>query len=178
MNSGLGLSQPQVFACPKWGEMINTSMTVCAYCNAPVDPQWASWAANAQATITSAFNHANNLMLAARGMIALLLASYIPCGGNIAAIALVVMIFAFPVLVLIWFAKYQWGLQAIDKNHADLKQSRGRILKASIVYRLKNSGRRVPNRTGLEQKNVGQKNQASQVERYFSARHFSAAPNF
>jgi uncharacterized protein (DUF433 family) len=25
---------------------------------------------------------------------------------------------------------------------------------------------------------VGQKNQASQVERYFSARHFSAAPNF
>jgi hypothetical protein len=46
------------------------------------------------------------------------------------------------------------------------------------AYRLKNSGRRVPNRTGLEQKNVGQKNQASQVERYFSARHFSAAPNF
>jgi hypothetical protein len=46
------------------------------------------------------------------------------------------------------------------------------------LYRLKNSGRRVPNRTGLEQKNVGQKNQASQVERYFSARHFSAAPNF
>jgi hypothetical protein len=45
-------------------------------------------------------------------------------------------------------------------------------------YRLKNSGRRVPNRTGLEQKNVRQKNQASQVERYFSARHFSAAPNF
>jgi hypothetical protein len=45
-------------------------------------------------------------------------------------------------------------------------------------YCLKNSGRRVPNRTGLEQKNVGQKNQASQVERYFSAWHFSAAPNF
>jgi hypothetical protein len=50
--------------------------------------------------------------------------------------------------------------------------------KIRIKYRLKNSGRRVPNRTGLEQKNVGQKNQASQVERYFSARHFSAAPNF
>jgi hypothetical protein len=48
----------------------------------------------------------------------------------------------------------------------------------NISYRLKNSGRHVPNRTGLEQKNVGQKNQASQVERYFSARHFSAAPNF
>jgi hypothetical protein len=30
-------------------------------------------------------------------------------------------------------------------------------------------------RTGLEQKNVRQKNQ---VDRYFSARHFSAALNF
>jgi hypothetical protein len=53
-----------------------------------------------------------------------------------------------------------------------------RVSSPTERYRLKNSGRRVPNRTGLEQKNVGQKNQASQVERYFSARHFSAAPNF
>jgi hypothetical protein len=109
-------------------------MTHCAFCNTPVDPQWAAWAANAQGTITSAFNNANNIMLAARAMIALLLASYIPCGGNIAAIALIAMIFVFPILVLIWFAKYQWGLQGIDKNHADLRQSRGRILKASIIY--------------------------------------------
>jgi hypothetical protein len=134
MDSSLGLSQPQVFACPKCGEMINTSMTVCAFCNAPVDPQWAAWAANAQATITSGFNHANNLMLAARGTAALMLASFIPCGGNIALIAFIVMIFAFPVLILIWFSKYQWGLQGIDKDHADLKQSRSRILKASIVW--------------------------------------------
>jgi hypothetical protein len=54
----------------------------------------------------------------------------------------------------------------------------GAVNEPVFVYRLKNSGRRVPNRTGLEQKNVGQKNQALQVERYFSARHFSAAPNF
>jgi len=134
MGSILGQSDAKVFACPKCGEMINTSMAQCAYCNAPVDPQWAAWAANAQATIASAFNHANNIMLAARGMAVLLLASYFPCGGNIAAIALIAMIFAFPILVLIWFSKYQWGLQGIDKNHDDLKQSRSRILKASIVY--------------------------------------------
>ena len=134
MDSTLGQSQPQIFACPKCGEMINTSMIQCAFCHAPVDSQWAAWAANAQTTISRAFNHANNIMLAARGMIALLLASYIPCGGTIAAIALVVMIFAFPILVLIWFAKYQWGLQGIDKNHADFKQSRRRILMASITW--------------------------------------------
>ncbi len=134
MGSILGQSDAQVFACPKCGEMINTSMTQCAYCNAPVDPQWAAWAAGAQATISSAFNHANNIMLAARGMAVLMLASYLPCGGNIAAIALIAMIFVFPILVLIWFSKYQWGLQGIDKNHEDLKQSRSRILKASIIY--------------------------------------------
>jgi hypothetical protein len=114
--------------------MINTSMAQCAYCAAPVDPQWAAWAANAQATITSAFNHANNIMLAARGMAVLLLASFLPCGGNIAAIALWAMIFVFPILVLIWFSKYQWSLQGIDKNHEDFKQSRRRILNASIIY--------------------------------------------
>ena len=134
MDSGLGLSQPQVFACPKCGEMINTSMTVCAFCNAPVDPQWAAWAANAQATITSAFNHANNIMIAARALIVLFLASFIPCGGFVAGIGFNVLLLAFPILVLIWFAKYQWGLQGIDKNHSDLKQARQRIIKASIIW--------------------------------------------
>jgi hypothetical protein len=62
------------------------------------------------------------------------------------------------------------------RQHEDLYKKQPQY--ADESYRLKNSGRRVPNRTGLEQKNVGQKNQASQVERYFSARHFSAAPNF
>lgn len=72
MSSILGQSDPQVFACPKCGEMINTSMARCAYCNAPVEPQWARWAANAQATIASAFNHANNIMNVARALIAFL----------------------------------------------------------------------------------------------------------
>jgi hypothetical protein len=134
MSSILGQSDMQVFACPKCGEMINTSMAQCVYCNAPVDPQWAMWASKAQGTIASAFNHANNIMLAARGMAVLALASFFPCGGNIAAIAMIAMIFVFPVLVLIWFSKYQWDLQGIDKNHDDLKQSRSRILKAAIVY--------------------------------------------
>jgi hypothetical protein len=134
MNSDLGQNQPQVFACPACGEMINTSMSQCAYCNAPVDPQWAMWAAAAQTTISSAFNHANNIMLAARAMIVLLLASYIPCGGFIASIGFYLMIPAFPILVLIWFAKYQWGLQGIDKNHPDLQQARNRILHASIIW--------------------------------------------
>src|SRR4029078_13414490 len=102
MSSILGQSEPQVFACPKCGEMINTTMNQCAYCSAPVDPQWAAWAANAQATVTSAFNNANNIMLAGRGMAVLLLATFFPCGGNIATFALIAMIFAFPILVLIW----------------------------------------------------------------------------
>jgi hypothetical protein len=56
MSSILSQSDAQVFACPKCGEMINTSMAQCAYCSAPVDPQWAAWAAGAQATLASAFN--------------------------------------------------------------------------------------------------------------------------
>jgi hypothetical protein len=134
VSSILGQSDAQVFACPKCGEMINTKMAQCAYCSAPVDPQWAMWASNAQATITRAFNHANFIMLAARGMVVLLVATFFPCGGAFALIALWSDIIVFPVFVLIWFSKYQWGLQGIDKNHDDLKQSRKRIMKASIIY--------------------------------------------
>ena len=133
MSSILGQSAPQVFACPKCGEMINTAMAQCAYCNAPVDPQWAAWAANAQATIASAFNHANNIMNVARALIVFFVASLIPFLG-FAGLAFLVTLFAFPIMVLIWLSKYQWGLQGIDKNHEDLKQARRRIMKASIIW--------------------------------------------
>jgi len=106
MSSILGQSASQVFACPKCGEMINTSMAQCAYCNAPVDPQWAAWAANAQATIASAFNHANNIMNVARALIAFFVASLIPFLG-FAGLVFIVTLFAFPILVLLWLSKYQ-----------------------------------------------------------------------
>jgi hypothetical protein len=134
MSSILGQSDAQVFACPKCGEMINTSMAQCEYCRAPVDPQLAAWAAGAQATLASAFNHASIIMQIARGMVVLLLGTFFPFVGNPATIALLVTIFAFPILVLIWFSKYQWSLQGIDKNQDDLKQSRSRILKAAMIY--------------------------------------------
>jgi hypothetical protein len=133
MSSFLGQSGPQVFACPKCGEMINTSMAQCAYCNAPVDPQWAAWAATAQATIAGAFNNANIIMNIARALIVFFVVSLIPFLGFV-GLAFLVMLLAFPILVLIWFSKYQWGLQGIDKNHEDLKQSRQRIMKASIIW--------------------------------------------
>jgi hypothetical protein len=133
MSSILGQAAPQVFACPKCGEMINTSMAQCAYCNAPVDPQWAAWAANAQATIASAFNHANNIMNVARALIVFFVVSLIPFLG-FAGLAFLVTLFAFPIMVLIWLSKYQWGLQGIDKNHEDLKQARRRIMRASIIW--------------------------------------------
>jgi len=134
MSSILGQSEPQVFACPKCGEMINTSMAQCAYCNAPVDTQWAAWAANAQATIASAFNHANRIMNVARALIVLFVASFLPFVSFGAGIGFIILLLAFPILVLIWFSKYQWGLQGIEKNHEDLKQARQRILKASIIW--------------------------------------------
>jgi hypothetical protein len=133
MSSILGQSAPQVFACPKCGEMINTSMAQCAYCNAPVDPQWAAWAANAQATIASAFNHANNIMNVARALIVFFVVSFIPF-LTFAGLVFIVTLFAFPILVLLWLSKYQWGLQGIDKNHEDLKQARRRIVKASVIW--------------------------------------------
>jgi hypothetical protein len=108
MSSILGASAPQVFACPKCGEMINTSMAKCAYGDAPADPQWAAWAANAQATIASAFNYANSVMNVARALVVTFLVSLIPFLG-LAGWAFLIQLFAFPIMVLIWLSKYQWG---------------------------------------------------------------------
>jgi hypothetical protein len=113
--------------------MINTSMAQCAYCNAPVDPQWAAWAANAQATIASAFNYANNIMNIARALIVFFVVSFIPFLG-FTGLAVLVMLVALPIMILLWLSKYQWGLQGIDKNHEDLKESRRRIMRASIIW--------------------------------------------
>lgn len=133
MSSILGQSEPQVFVCPKCGEMINTSMAQCAYCDTPVDPQWAAWAANAQATIARAFNHANSIMNVARALIVFFVVGLIPFFG-FAGLAFLIMLLAFPILVLLWLSKYQWGLQGIDKNQEDLKQARRRIVRASIIW--------------------------------------------
>ena len=133
MSSILGESAPQVFACPKCGEMINTSMAQCAYCNTPVEPQWAAWAANAQATIASAFNSANTIMNVARALVVFFLIGLIPFLGLVGW-AFLALLIAFPILVLIWLSKYQWGLQGIDKNHDDLKQARRRIINASVIW--------------------------------------------
>ena len=133
MSSILGQAAPQVFACPKCGEMINTSMANCPYCRAHVDPQWAIWASNAQATIASAFNHANNIMNVARALIVFFVVSFIPFLG-FAGLAVIVMLIALPIMILLWLSKYQWGLQGIDKNHEDLKQARRRIMRASIIW--------------------------------------------
>src|SRR5215471_18722086 len=93
MSSILGQPDAQVFACPKCGEMINTSMAQCAYCNTPVEPQWAAWAAGAQATIASAFNYANNIMNLARALIVLFVVSLIPFLG-LAGYAFLVLLLA------------------------------------------------------------------------------------
>jgi hypothetical protein len=140
MDSILGQSepqaQPQVFACAQCGEMINSSMAHCPYCRAHVDPQWAIRASIAEATINSGFNFARNIMFVARGYFILNLASFLPIFG-VRAIAYLFFcgaIFVVPVLVLIWFSKYQWGLQGVDKNHGDLKQARRRVINAAIIW--------------------------------------------
>src|SRR5262249_23242428 len=98
VSSILADSAPRVFACPNCGEMINTSMAQCAYCNAPVDPQWAAWAANAQATIAGAFNYANNIMNVARALVVTFVASLIPFLG-FAGWAFLIMLCALPIMV-------------------------------------------------------------------------------
>jgi hypothetical protein len=44
-GSSPALSKPRVFQCPKCGEYINTNMTECRFCHAPINAQEAQAAA-------------------------------------------------------------------------------------------------------------------------------------
>ena len=69
----------------------------------------------------------------ARALIFFFVVSFIPFLG-FTGLAVLVMLVALPIMILLWLSKYQWGLQGIDKNHEDLKESRRRIMRASIIW--------------------------------------------
>ena len=67
MSDGLGLSaRVGVFPCPNCQETINTSMQVCSFCSAPIDPAAAAASAEAFARVNQACSDASYLKIMRR----------------------------------------------------------------------------------------------------------------
>ena len=123
--------ETHTFPCPNCGEIINDSMRECKYCHAPIDPQAARAAGEAQAKVNQAYSDASYtktaayLMLVFMGLDLIPLIPLVSWGFIFTFIAVIVMIVR-------WQARFG-GLQTRDPDYKNAKLSRNIALILWIV---------------------------------------------
>lgn len=121
------IANPRTFRCPNCNEMINDSMTVCRYCNVPVDPGVAQLIAERQEQANQAYSDASYVRTAVVAMYVFMGLSFIPLvplvGWGFLATFVVVL-----VLLIRWLFKFG----RLVTNDADYLKAR-RSWRLSLV---------------------------------------------
>ncbi len=120
------------YPCPNCREFINTSMTAYQFCSAPVDPQAAMAAVEAQDKINDACNSASLIRNLAGGMWVCFFARLVPFIGLVATAAMLLLFILVPIRLVYWLAKYG-GIQTAD---VDFKRARRNLLIAFGLWLL------------------------------------------
>src|SRR5690348_14617492 len=92
----------RVFQCPNCKEYINTSMTECKFCGAPVDHNSAEVEGVIQSQTGNACNDASYLKIVARVTVTIYLLSWVPLVGGFFGIAFLVMMIVVPIMGIRW----------------------------------------------------------------------------
>jgi hypothetical protein len=103
------------FPCPSCHEFINTSMTECKFCHAPVDAQAAMLAVEQQEKINGACNSASMIRTLAGAMWIFFFLRLIPFLGLLGWVVLGLFIVV-PVRLVIWAVKYG-GVKTEDVDY-------------------------------------------------------------
>jgi hypothetical protein len=107
MSDGLGLSSRiGVFPCPNCKETINTSMQVCSFCSAPIDPAAAAASAEAFARVNQACSDASYLKIMAGSAFTFYLLRFVPVLNLMGIVALWFLEAAIPLMTIRWWAKF------------------------------------------------------------------------
>lgn len=113
------IANPRTFRCPNCNEMINDSMTVCRYCNVPVDPGVAQLIAERQEKANQSYSDASYLRTAAVAMYAFLGLSFIPFVSVLGWGFLITF-----VVVLVLLIRWQVKFGRLVTNDADYLKAR------------------------------------------------------
>src|SRR5208283_2229058 len=101
MSDGLGLSsRVGIFPCPNCQETINTSMQVCSFCSAPIDPAAAAAAAQQFARVNQACSDASYLKIMAGSAFTFFLLSFVTVLNLIGIYALSLLEAPLPVMTI------------------------------------------------------------------------------
>jgi len=123
---------PSSFPCPSCQEFINDSMTQCPYCSAPVDPQVAQQAVEFQERVNKACNDASTIRNLAGAMWVCFALRFLPLGGCVAGVVMLVLFFLVPIRLIIWQSKYG-SLRTAD---ADYQRAKRNALIALVLWGL------------------------------------------
>ena len=121
------IANPRTFRCPNCNEMINDSMTLCRYCNVPVDPGVAQLIAERQEKANQSYSDASFLRTAVIAMYVFLGLSYIPFVPLVGWGFLVTF-----VVVLVLLIRWQMRFGSLVTNDADYLKAR-RSWRLSLV---------------------------------------------
>lgn len=125
------MTTAQTFPCPNCREFINDRMSVCRYCNAPVDPLAAAAAVAEQDKINRACNSASLARTVAGVMWLLFFLRLIPMLAAAGA-GMVGGLVAVPVWIIFWMVRYG-GIRTED---VDYKRARRNIISAAVLWAL------------------------------------------
>jgi hypothetical protein len=134
MSLNISANDSRSFPCPACKEVINTSITHCTYCGAPIDASLAQQAADWQDRLNQAFNDGNFARNVAQVTGVFYFISFVPVIGNFGGLGFLIGMIATPIMVARWFYKYHFSIPAARRPHPELQQARRRALIATGIW--------------------------------------------
>ncbi len=110
----------RTFRCLSCNDVINTSMTACKYCGAPIDPAEAQAVAEVHEKVNQAGFDASMIKQLAIWMAVAIPFSLLPLVGMIGVTGFYLLIIALPIFIIRWWVKYR----NIPSNDPEYKKAK------------------------------------------------------
>ena len=125
----------RVFECPSCRQTINTSLTQCPYCFAPIDRQAAEAAAALTTRVSQACSDASYVRILAGSLIAFWLLTIVPFMGLVGVVGYYVLLVLVPGLAIRWWVRFS-SLRSVDPDYYRAKRNVGIALVIWVVFLL------------------------------------------
>lgn len=125
-----GENKIQVFQCANCREFINTTMTSCKFCHAPVDAAAAQKLVTLQGQVNWACNEANLVRWLATALPITFVVGFLPLLGGVGYRAFRLLLLGLLVAIIHW----QFAYAKLQTNDADFPVAEKRILTSTIIW--------------------------------------------
>lgn len=126
----LSASEIRTYPCPSCREIINTGVTACPYCSAPIDEEAALRAADDREKYQKAFADANSLVITARSFPLAFVARFLPFLGLVATVGALFLLVLIPAGLIRWYHRHS----NLDRANPDYAQARSWVMQSLLIW--------------------------------------------